>query len=127
MVAQATGVAVSNAEVALCQITGQNFNNPNGYGNLVSFSVYFTDTNAGNLTLRVRQGSGTGGTVVGIANVTAFGAGQQAWVSGEFQDTSAFANNNQGAAYTLTAIGSVATLGTATQALLELETVSPVI
>jgi hypothetical protein len=126
-VAVATAVAISNAEIALVSSVPQAWNENTGL--LISFSVYVTDSAAGNLTLRIRQGLGMGGAVVGPAGgfVTALALASTDLLSGQAADTSAFGQATPPGIpqqYTLTAQGSVASIGTGTYCLLELESIA---
>jgi hypothetical protein len=130
-VAVATAVAVSNAEIALVSIPPQSWQENTGL--LISWSVYFTDTNAGALTLRIRQGLGVAGANVGPAGgfvQSGIAAAATLVISGQVLDTSPFAlatPPGQPQQYTLTALGSVAAIGTGTYCVVELESVAALI
>lgn len=93
-------------------------------GILLGVSVNFTPgTGQTSTTLRIRQGSGTGGALVGIAHPETTVAGQQADLAFEDMDTSAFAaGGQQGAQYTLTIQTNAAGPGAVNQAVLTIET-----
>jgi len=123
-VTRVTGVSVAAAEVLVATITG---NWQEVLGTLISAVVNFTPgTGQTSTTFRLRQGSGTGGTLVGIAHPNTTVAAQQADWAIEDNDTSAFAQSSQPGTYTLTAQTNAAGPGTVNLAILELETVAPV-
>lgn len=126
-VATAAALALTTtAETVVCTVPG-NWNNTNQLGNLLSAFAVVTTTGAVNLTLTIRQGTGTGGAVVGSPVVQPFaGAVATFPVGNEQADVSAFGNLQQGGTYTLTATASAANAATLVTALLELETVAPV-
>jgi hypothetical protein len=130
-VAIATAVAISNAEVALVVTPPQAWNENTGL--LLTFSVFFTDTNAGNLTLKIRQGNGVAGPVVGPAAgfvQSGIAAAATLVIGGQATDTSAFGlltPPGQPQQYTLTGQGSVAAIGTGTYCLLTLESIAPLL
>lgn len=127
-ITRTTGVSVAAAEVALAVTPPSNFNNPEGLGNLISASVNFTPgTGQTTTTLRIRQGNGVAGVLVGIAHAVTTVAAAPIELAIEELDTSAFANNGQAQVYTLTAQTNAAGPGTANAALVELETVSPIL
>jgi len=128
-VVKATGVSVAAAEVVVATITGS-WQQPPGeqgvQGNLISVSVNFTPgTGQTSTTLRVRQGAGTGGTLVGVAHTNTTVAAAPIDLSFDEFDSSAFAQSGNGA-YTLTAQTNAAGPGTINQAIAELETTTPV-
>jgi hypothetical protein len=129
-VVRVTAVNVAAAEVAVATITGswqQPAGETNLAGNLLAASVNFTPGASQTLTtLRVRQGSGTGGTLVGIAHPATTVAAQQTDMAIEEFDASAFAQSGANQSYTLTAQTNAAGPGTINQAILALETSSPV-
>jgi hypothetical protein len=124
---RATGVSVAAAEVVLATIPPSNWSG-SPLGNLISASVNFTPgTSQTSTTLRIRQGSGTGGTLVGIAHAVTTVAGAPIELAIQEQDVTAFATNAQQAAqYTLTGQTNAAGPGTANAALVELETIAPI-
>lgn len=125
-VTRTTGVNVAAAEVALAVTPVSNWNSQGG--NLVSASVNFTPgTGQTSTTLRIRQGNGTGGALVGIAHTVTTVAAAPIELAIDELDTSAFGLSQQGGVYTLTAQTNAAGPGTANAALVELETVSPLI
>jgi len=96
-------------------------------GTLISASVNFTPgTGQTSTTLRIRQGSGTGGALVGIAHTVTTTAAAPVELAIQEFDSSAFALAQQGGQYTLTIQTNAAGPGTANAALIELETVAPV-
>ena len=126
-VARVTSGAPAAAEIAL--ITSAAMNWSAGLpGVLLSASVNFTPGTGQTLTtLRLRQGAGTGGALVGIAHPETTVAAQQADIAFEDMDTSAFATTAQaGAQYTLTIQTNAAGPGTINQAILEIETPAPI-
>jgi hypothetical protein len=127
---QVTGVALAadTAEHVLATIP-PSFWNGTPLGLLVSFTVLLTGAATGNVSLRIRQGNAITGTQVGSTVTVALTATTIATPAMEFQDTSAFAtgpNPQGGGQYVLTYQQSANSLGTATSALLELETIAPV-
>lgn len=125
-VARTTGVSVAAAEVALVTMPAQSWLET--LGTLISASVNFTPgTGQTSTTLRIRQGSGTGGALVGIAHTVTTAAAAPVELAIQELDTSAFALSQQGGQYTLTAQTNAAGPGTANAALLELETVAPLL
>lgn len=129
-VVKVTAVNVAAAEVAVATITGNWQQPPGGQGingNLISASVNFTPgTGQTSTTLRVRQGAGTGGALVGVAHTDTTVAAAPIDLSFEEFDSSAFAQAGAGQSYTLTAQTNAAGPGTINQAIVELETTSPV-
>jgi len=128
-VVSASGVAISNSEVAL--VTAQNMSWQETLGILLSGDVYVTGSATGSITFRFRQGVGTGGANVGPAGgfvMTGIAAASTAAWSMELADTSAFAQAALAlsGAYTLTALGSVSSVGTATYAALGVETIATI-
>jgi hypothetical protein len=126
-VARVTAGAPGAAEIAL--ITSAALNWSAGLaGVLLSASVNFTPGTGQTLTtLRLRQGAGTAGTLVGIAHPVTTVAAQQTDIAFEDMDTSAFATGAQaGAQYTLTIQTNAAGPGAVNQAILEIETPAPV-
>lgn len=125
-VARTTGTSVAAAEVALVTMPAQSWLNQ--LGTLLSASVNFTPgTGQTTLTLRIRQGSGTGGALVGIAHVQTTIAAAPLETAIQELDSSAFGLAQQGGQYTLTAQANAAGPGTSNAALLELETVAPLL
>ena len=122
-----TAVSVAASEVVLATIPPSNWS-ANTLGLLISASVNFTPgTGQTSTTLRIRQGSGTGGALVGIAHTVTTTAAAPVELAIQEQDTSAFALAGQVAAqYTLTAQTNAAGPGTANAALVELETIAPI-
>src|ERR1700741_2410116 len=59
-------------------------------GNLLSFTVLITGSATGTVTLRVRQGTTTGGTQVGSSVVQSTSSAAISTPAMEFQDMSAF-------------------------------------
>lgn len=125
-VTRTTGVSVAAAEVVLAVTPVSNWQSQGG--NLISASVNFTPgTGQTSTTLRIRQGNGTGGALVGIAHTVTTVAAAPIELAIEESDTSAFGLAQQGGQYTLTAQTNAAGPGTANAALVELETVAPLI
>lgn len=125
-VTRVTAGAPAAAELAL--ITTPPMNWQAGLpGILLSVSVNFTPgTGQTTTTLRLRQGAGTGGALVGIAHPDTTVAAQQVDLAFEDMDTSAFATGaQQGAQYTLTIQTNAAGPGAVNQAVLTVETVAP--
>jgi hypothetical protein len=116
---------VAAAEIALAVTPVSSWNNPDGTGNLISASVNFTP-GAGQTTttLRIRQGNGVAGALVGIAHAVTTVAAAPIELAIDELDLSAFGNLQQGGVYTLTAQTNAAGPGTANAALIELETVA---
>lgn len=124
--ARTTGTSVAASEVALVTMPAQSWLEQ--LGTLLSASVNFTPgASQTSLTLRIRQGSGTGGTLVGIAHVQTTIAAAPLETAIQELDTSAFALAQQAGQYTLTAQANAAGPGTSNAALLELETVAPLL
>jgi hypothetical protein len=126
-VARVTAGAPAAAEIAL--ITSAAMSWSAGLpGILLSVSVNFTPgTGQTSTTLRLRQGAGTGGALVGIAHPTVTVAAQQLDLAFDELDTSAFAQAAQAAAqYTLTIQTNAAGPGAVNQAILEIETPAPI-
>jgi hypothetical protein len=127
-IARATAVNVAAAEVVLAVTPAGSWNNPNQLGNLISASVNFTPGAAQTTTtLRIRQGNGVGGALVGIAHAVTTVAAAPIELAIQELDTSAFGNVQQAGQYTLTGQTNAAGPGTANAALIELETVAPLI
>ena len=124
-VARATAVSVAAAEVALVSMPAGNWQE--FLGMLMSASVNFlAGTSQTSATLRVRQGSGTGGALVGIAHTVTVVAASTYELAVQELDTSAFALAQQGGVYTLTGQSNAAGPGTANAALFEQETIAPI-
>lgn len=126
-VTRVTSGAPAAAEIAL--VTSPLLNWSGGLaGILLSASVNFTPGTGQTLTtLRLRQGSGVGGALVGIAHPIVTVAAQQLDMAFEDLDNSAFATGpQQGAQYTLTIQTNAAGPGTVNQAVLEIETTAPI-
>lgn len=116
------------AEHVVATLPPMNWSNPNGLGNLLGFAVLVTGAATGTVTLRLRQGTTASGTQVGSSVVQPTAAAQVNTPAMDFLDTSAFANGpTAGGQYVLTAQGSVNSVATLTSALLECETVAPII
>ena len=125
-VIRTTGTSVAASEVVLATMPAQSWQE--ALGLLLSASVNFTPgTSQTALTLRIRQGSGTGGTLVGIAHVNTTVAAAPIETAVQEQDTSAFALSGVAQQYTLTAQENAAGPGTANASLFELETIAPLI
>jgi len=125
-ITRTTGVSVAAAEVVLAVTPVSNWNSQ--AGNLISASVNFTPGTAQTTTtLRIRQGNGTGGALVGIAHAVTTVAAAPIELAIEEVDTSAFGLAQQAAQYTLTAQTNAAGPGTANAAVIELETISAVL
>jgi len=121
------GAVATAAEVALLTTLPGGWNNTGGLGNLIGASVNFTAGAAQTLTtLRIRQGAGTGGALVGIAHVVTTIAAAVYELAIEELDRSAFGQLQAGGQYTLTIQTNAAGPGTVNSALLELETESTV-
>jgi len=99
-------VNFQNAEVAL--VTNPPFT-PSFDGSRI-FLIWYLAVTLGtgftNLTLRVRRGSGTGGTLVNVALAATVTASQALYFSGSYADTPGAVAGQQ---YTLTAQGTGAT------------------
>ena len=125
----AFAMPADTAEHVVCTIP-LSFWSANPLGNLLSYTTLVTGAATGTVTLRVRQGTGTGGTQVGSSVVQSTASAQVNTPAMQFQDVSAFATGGQpfpvGGQYVLTAQGSVNSVATLTSALLELETIAPV-
>lgn len=126
-VVQVTAFAMpaDTAEHIVATLPPGNWSNPNGTGNLLSFTVLMTGSATGTLTLRVRQGTALAGTQVGTSVVQSTVSAQVNTPAMEFQDSSAFGNNQQAGQYILTAQGSVNSVATLNSVLFEIETTSP--
>jgi len=121
-----TGTSVAAAEVALAVMPAQSWQEVLGL--LLSVSMNFTPgASQTTLTLRIRQGNGTGGTLVGIAHVNTTVATAPIETAIQEQDISAFALAGQNQQYTVTGQANAAGPGTSNACLLELETTAPLI
>lgn len=127
MVVQVTAFALpaDTAEHVVATLPPGNWNNPNGFGNLLSFTALMTGAATGTLTYRIRQGTTIAGVQVGTSVVQSTVAAQVNTPAMDFIDASAFGNAQQGGQYVLTAQGSVNSVGTINSCVLELETISP--
>jgi hypothetical protein len=133
---QPGALAADTAEHVICTIPPQNWNG-NPLGMLVSFSAYMTGLGAGTVTFRIRQGNAITGTQVGVSVVLTVANAGTYVPAAEFQDLSAFAVGPQpaslspagtpGGQYVLTYQQSVASIASIGNAILELETVAPLI
>lgn len=125
-IVRTTGASIAASEVAVTTMIPQSW--AELLGTLISVSMNFTPgTTQTLLTLRIRQGSGTGGALVGIAHTQTTIAAAPLETAIEELDTSAFGLNQVGGQYTVTAQENSAGPGTVNASLLELETVAPVI
>lgn len=125
-VIRTTGTSVAASEVAVATMPAQSWQA--ALGTLLTASVNFTPGATQTLlTLRIRQGSGTGGTLVGIAHTNTTIAAAPLETAIVEPDSSAFGLAQQGGQYTLTAQENSAGPGTVNAALLELETVAPLL
>lgn len=126
-VTRVTAGAPAAAEIALITTPAMNWS-PGLPGILLGVSVNFTPGASQTLTtLRIRQGVGTGGTLVGIAHPETTVAAVQADLAFEDMDTSAFATGGQqGGQYTLTIQTNAAGPGAVNQAVLTVETPAPI-
>lgn len=125
-IVRTTGTSVAASEVVLATLPAQNWLTQLGI--LLGASMNFTPGATQTLlTLRIRQGSGTGGTLVGIAHTQTTIAAAPLETAIEEVDTSAFGLAQQGGQYTLTAQENSAGPGTSNAALLEIETIAPLI
>lgn len=121
----AFAMPADTAEHVVCTMPPQSWNS--ALGNLLSWSVLMTGLATGTVTLRVRQGNGIAGTVVGTAVVQSTVAAQVNTPALDFPDQSAFGLAQGGGQYVLTAQGSVNSVATLNSALLELETMAPLL
>ena len=124
-VVRTTGTSITASEVVLAVMPAGAWLTQLGI--LLSASVNFTPgTSQTNLTLRIRQGNGLTGTLVGIAHVQTTISGSAVETAIDELDTSAFALSGQGQ-YTLTAQANAAGPGTSNAALFTIETIAPLI
>lgn len=125
-VVRVTAGAPAAAEIALATLAPMSWS-AGLPGVLLAVSVNFTPGAGQTLTtLRIRQGNGIAGTLVGIAHPFTTVAAQQADLAFEDMDTSAFATAAQaGAQYTLTIQTNAAGPGAVNQAVLTAETSAP--
>lgn len=121
----AFAMPADTAEHVVCTLPVSNWNSP--LGNLLAFASLVTGLATGTVTFRIRQGTTIAGTQVGSSVVLSTAAGQVNTPGIGFPDTSAFGLSQQGGQYVLTAQGSVNSVATLTTALLELETIAPVL
>jgi hypothetical protein len=126
-VVRVTAGSITASEIAVATTLAMNWS-PGLPGVLLGASVNFTPGASQTLTtVRIRQGVGTGGALVGIAHPTVTVAAQQLDLEFEDMDTSAFATGGQqGGQYTLTVQTNAAGPGTVNQAVLVAETPAPV-
>lgn len=125
-VVRTTGASIAASEVTVTTMIAQSW--LEALGLLLSVSMNFTPGTAQtSLTLRIRQGVGTGGTLVGIAHVNTTVAAAPIETAIQEQDTSAFALAQQGGQYTVTAQANAAGPGTVNASLLELESIAPLL
>lgn len=117
--------AADTAEHVLATLPPGNWNTP--AGTFLSVSAAFTGAAAGNVTLRVRQGTAITGTQIGTSIVFTAASGSKNLPGLEMPDTSAFGLAQQGGQYVLTYQQSANSLGTFDLAVLALETIAPVI
>jgi hypothetical protein len=122
-----TGASVTNSESVVATIPASNWAGT-PLGLLISASVNFTPgASQTSTTLRIRQGTTTGGALVGIAHTVTTVAAAPIELAIQEQDTSAFATGGQqGGQYCLTMQTNAAGPGTANAALVELETIAPI-
>ena len=123
-VVRTTGTSVAASEVVVATLPAQNWLEQ--LGMILEASVNFTPGATQTLlTLRLRQGSGTGGTLVGIAHTQTTIAAAPIETALTELDTSAFGLSQAAGIYTLTAQENSAGPGTVNAAMLIEETVAP--
>jgi len=133
---QPGALAADTAEHVICTLPAQNWNG-SALGNLLSFAAVMAGLGAGTVTFRIRQGTGITGTLVGVTVPVVVANAGTYDPAAEFQDTSAFATGPQppalspagtaGGQYVLTYQQTVASIASISNALLELETVAPLV
>lgn len=122
-----SAVAVGTAETVVATLPPQNWNNPDGLGNLVEFTGTLTPpATGGTLVLKIRQGTTTGGTQVGPTISLPVTASTVTPAAISAIDSTAFGNLQLGGQYVLTAQYAAATGSTLT-GVLTLETIAPLI
>ena len=133
---QPGALAADTAEHVICTMPPQSWNG-NPLGMLVSFAAVMAGLGAGTVTFRIRQGTTIAGALVGVTVPVVVANAGTYDPAAVFQDTSAFAIGPQPAAlspsgtpggqYVLTYQQSVASIASISNALLELETVAPLL
>lgn len=125
-VARVTTGSPAAAEVVVATLPPMNWSPITGM--LLGVSVNFVPgTGQTTTTLRVRQGAGTGGALVGVIHPDTTVAGVQGDLAFTTEDTSPFATGGQqGGQYTLTIQTNAAGPGTIIEALLTAETAAPI-
>lgn len=116
--------SIGTSEVAVLETPASNWNS--NTGNLISAVINYNASGAQTLTVRVRQGAGTGGALVGSADAIPIAGAGVVLISTEQLDTSAFAQSGQGQQYTVTLQSSITGPGTVNRGVIELETTAPV-
>lgn len=116
--------SIGAAEVAVLQTPVSNWND--NIGNVIGVVINYNASGAQTLTVRVRQGAGVAGALVGSADAIAIAAAGVSVISTEQADNSAFAQLGQGQVYTVTLQSSIAGPGTVNRGLVELETIATV-
>lgn len=121
---QGTAIAVTTSEAAIAALPPGNW--AGSAGALVTVALNYSPSAGGTaVVLRVRQGAGTGGALVGVARTVTVANPASYEICFNMLDASAFGQAQQGGAYTLTAQGTTAG-GTVNIGTLSLETTAPI-
>lgn len=124
---QPGALAADTAEHVICTLPGSAWS-ASALGNLVGFAAVMAGLGAGTVTFRIRQGTLITGALVGVTVPVVVANAGTYDPAGEFQDASAFATGAQAAGqYVLTYQQSVASIASISNALLELETIAPLL
>lgn len=123
-VVQATAVAVTTSEAVVATMPAGNWQN--NLGTLISVSANYSPASTGTaIVFRVRQGTTTGGTLVGVARTSTVANPNSYELGFETLDNSAYGLAGQQAQYCVTAQGTTAG-GTLNIITVEQETVAPI-
>jgi hypothetical protein len=121
---QGTAIAVTTSEAAIAAMPPGNWQG--SAGALITVSLNYSPTaTATALVLRVRQGTGILGTLVGVARTVTVANPNSYEVAFDLLDSSPFGLAQNGGVYTLTAQGTTAG-GTVNIGTLSLETTAPI-
>lgn len=121
---QGTAIAVTTSEAAIAALPPGNWSG--SAGALITVALnYSPSATATAVVLRVRQGTGIAGTLVGVARTVTVANPNSYEVCFNLLDTSAFGQAQQQGVYTLSAQGTTAG-GTVNIGTLSLETTAPI-
>lgn len=123
-VVQATAASVTTSEAVVATLAPGNWQNQ--AGTLISVSANYSPSSSGTaITFRIRQGTTTSGTLVGVARTSTVANPNSYELGFGVADTSAFGQAQQAGQYCVTAVGTGAG-GTLNIITAEQETLAPI-